>query len=201
MRLATTRTSHGKTARSCCSLSPSLPVRARVTRLIGRGNATVQAGSGPLLHRRRPHRSSLPWPGSDTVGKIIDTSLCADLVILDEIGFAPLDGTGTQLWFRLVAACYERRSPAIASHWPFDQWGRFLPEHTTAASILDRLLRHATIVVTSGESYRMRHDDREKEAAKRVTNHPQRVGRSLAISGDFYMAINTYWVDHSTAGS
>lgn len=35
-------------------------------------------------------------------------------------------------------------------------WGRFLPEHTTAAGLLDRLLHHATTVVTSGESYRMR---------------------------------------------
>ncbi len=45
----------------------------------------------------------------------------------------------TQLLFRLVAGGYERRSLAIASHWPFEQWGRFLPEHTTAVSILDRL--------------------------------------------------------------
>ncbi len=58
-------------------------------------------------------------------------------------GFAPLDDTGTQLLFRLVAAGYERRSLAIASHWP-STGGRFLPEHTTAASILDRLLHHAT---------------------------------------------------------
>ena len=93
----------------------------------------------------------------NTVGKIIDTLLRADLVIVDEIGFAPLDDTGTQLLFRLVAAAYERRSLAVASHWPFEQWGRFLPEHTTAASILDRLLHHASIVITSGESHRMRH--------------------------------------------
>jgi DNA replication protein DnaC len=46
---------------------------------------------------------------------------------------------------------------AIASHWPSEDWGRFLPEHTTAASILDRLLHHATIVVTDGDSYCMRH--------------------------------------------
>src|SRR6201993_3203369 len=75
----------------------------------------------------------------NTVGKIIDTLLRADLVIIDEVGFAPLDDTGTQLLFRLVAAAYERRSLAVGSHWPFEQWGRFLPEHTTAASILDRL--------------------------------------------------------------
>jgi DNA replication protein DnaC len=43
----------------------------------------------------------------------------------------------------------------MASHWPFDQWGRFLPEHTTAVSMLDRLLQHATVVVTEGESFRM----------------------------------------------
>ena len=94
---------------------------------------------------------------NNTVGKVIDTLLRSDLVILDEIGFAPLDDTGTQLLFRLVAAGYERRSLAVASHWPFEQWGRFLPEHTTAASILDRLLHHATVVITDGQSYRMRH--------------------------------------------
>jgi len=93
----------------------------------------------------------------NTVGKIIDTLLRAELIIIDEIGFAPLDDTGTQLLFRLVAAAYERRSLAIASHWPFEQWGRFLPEHTTAASILDRLLHHASVVITDGQSFRMRH--------------------------------------------
>ncbi|MGW0040064.1 ATP-binding protein, partial [Gordonia sp. NPDC003376] len=80
-----------------------------------------------------------------------------NLLIVDEMGFAPLDDTGTQLLFRLVAGAYERRSLAIASHWPFEQWGRFLPEHTTAVSILDRLLHHATTVITDGDSYRMTH--------------------------------------------
>ena len=92
----------------------------------------------------------------NSVGKTIHTLLRNDLVILDEVGFAPLDDTGTQLLFRLVAAAYERRSLGIASHWPFDAWGRFLPEHTTAASMLDRLLHHAVVVITEGESYRMR---------------------------------------------
>jgi DNA replication protein DnaC len=92
----------------------------------------------------------------NSVGKIIDTLLRNDLIIIDEVGFAPLDDTGAQLLFRVVAAAYERRALAIASHWPFDQWGRFLPEHTTAVSLLDRLLHHASVVVTSGDSYRMR---------------------------------------------
>ncbi len=92
----------------------------------------------------------------NSVGRQIDALLRNDLIIIDEVGFAPLDDNGTQLLFRLVAAAYERRSLAIASHWPFEQWGRFLPEHTTAASLLDRLLHHNTIVATDGESYRMR---------------------------------------------
>lgn len=107
----------------------------------------------------------------NSVGKIIDTLLRNDLLICDEVGFAPLDDTGTQLLFRLVAAAYERRSLAIASHWAFDQWGRFLPEHTTAVSILDRLLHHATVVITDGESYRMRdaRAHREERTTTRTT--------------------------------
>jgi DNA replication protein DnaC len=104
----------------------------------------------------------------NSVGKIIDTLIRNDLLILDEVGFAPLDDTGTQLLFRLVAAAYERRSLAIASHWPFEQWGHFLPEHTTAVSILDRLLHHATVVVTQGESHRMK--DARTRRKKPVTS-------------------------------
>jgi DNA replication protein DnaC len=104
----------------------------------------------------------------NTVGKVIDALLRNDVIMIDEIGFAPLDDTGTQLLFRLVAAAYERRSLAIASHWSFDQWGRFLPEHTTAVSILDRLLHHATVVVTTGESYRMR-DARRTDTHRTAT--------------------------------
>ena len=92
----------------------------------------------------------------NSVGRVIDTLLRNELIICDEVGFAPLDDTGAQLLFRFVAAAYERRALGIASHWPFESWGRFLPEHTTAVSLLDRLLHHANVVVTDGESYRMR---------------------------------------------
>ncbi len=46
-----------------------------------------------------------------------------DLILIDEVGFAPLDDTGPQLLFRVVAAAYERRALGIASHWPFESWG------------------------------------------------------------------------------
>ena len=44
-----------------------------------------------------------------------------DLILIDEVGFAPLDDTGAQLLFRVVAAAYERRALGIASHWPFEK--------------------------------------------------------------------------------
>jgi DNA replication protein DnaC len=87
---------------------------------------------------------------------VIENLLRNDLILIDEVGFAPLDDTGAQLLFRIVSAACERRSLGVASHWPFEQWGRFLPEHTTAVSLLDRLLHHASVVVTDGDSYRMR---------------------------------------------
>ncbi|MFJ9370486.1 IS21-like element helper ATPase IstB [Nocardia sp. NPDC101769] len=132
--------------------------------LIGLGHAAVTAGLKVRYFTAADLIDTLYRGLADnTVGKVIDTLLRADLLILDEIGFAPLDDTGTQLLFRLVAAAYERRSLAVASHWPFEQWGRFLPEHTTAASILDRLLHHATVVITDGDSYRMRNRTKRGE--------------------------------------
>jgi DNA replication protein DnaC len=92
----------------------------------------------------------------NSVGRVIDNLLRNDLIICDELGFAPLDDTGAQLLFRFVAAAYERRSLGIGSHWPFESWGRFLPEHTTAVSLLDRLLHHCHVVITNGDSYRMK---------------------------------------------
>jgi DNA replication protein DnaC len=64
-----------------------------------------------------------------------------------------------------VAAAYERVSIGIGSHRPFDQWGRFLPEHTTAVSMLDRLLHHGVVVVTDGESFRMK-EARQRSAGR-----------------------------------
>jgi len=125
--------------------------------LVALGVAAVQAG-----HRVRYFTAAelvetlYRGLADNSVGKVIDTLLRHDLVLVDELGFAPLDDTGAQLLFRFVAAAYERRSLGIASHWPFESWGRFLPEHTTAVSMLDRLLHHCHTVVTDGDSYRMR---------------------------------------------
>ncbi len=106
------------------------------------------------------------------MGKLIHTVLRNDLVLIDELGFAPLDETGSQLLFRFVAAAYEHRSLGLASHWPFEQWGHFLPLQTTATSLLDRLLHHAIVVVTSGESFRMK--EARARSDRRTSGPPTR---------------------------
>ena len=104
----------------------------------------------------------------NSVGRVIEQILKADLILIDEIGFAPMDDTGAQLFFRIVAAAYERRSLGIGSHWPFEDWGRFLPEHTTAVSLLDRLLHHGVVVATSGESFRLK-EARQRGGVQKLT--------------------------------
>ena len=104
----------------------------------------------------------------NSVGKVISQIMKADLILVDEIGFAPMDATGAELFFRTVAAAYEHRSLGIGSHWPFEDWGKFLPEHTTAASLLDRLLHHSITVVTNGESFRMK-EARQREGGAKLT--------------------------------
>jgi DNA replication protein DnaC len=99
----------------------------------------------------------------NSVGKVISGLLRNELILIDELGFAPLDDTGSQLLFRFVAAAYERRSLGVASHWPFEEWGHFLPVQTTAVSLLDRLLHHAVVVVTSGDSWRMKEARERKD--------------------------------------
>jgi DNA replication protein DnaC len=70
---------------------------------------------------------------------------------------------------RDFSAADERVSLGVASHWPFDQWvreRRFLPEPTTAVSLLDRLLHHSVVVLTDGKSFRMREAKTKGGSAK-----------------------------------
>lgn len=154
-----------RAAENVCLVGP--PGTGKSHLLIALGHAAIQAG-----HRVRYFTAAelvenlYRGLADNSVGKVIETLLRHDLIVCDEVGFAPLDSTGSQLLFRFVAAAYERRSLAIASHWPFEEWGRFLPDHSTAVSLLDRLLHHNNIVATDGESYRM------KEARSRSGGRP-----------------------------
>ena len=144
-----------RAAENVCLIGPAGTGKSHL--LVAWGVAAVEAGYRVRYFTAADLVETLYRGLADnSVGRVIDTQLRNDLVIVDELGFAPLDDTGAQLLFRFVAAAYERRALGIGSHWPFESWGRFLHEHTTAVSLLDRLLHHCHIVVTDGESYRMR---------------------------------------------
>jgi len=144
-----------RAAENYCAVGPAGTGKSHS--LIAFGVAAVEAGHKVRYFTAADLAETLYRGLADnSAGRVIENILRADLVIVDEVGFAPLDDTGAQLLFRFVAAACEHRAPGIGSHWPFDQWGRFPPEHTTAVSLLDRLLHHAVVVATEGESFRMR---------------------------------------------
>lgn len=109
----------------------------------------------------------------NSVGRVIASILKADAVLMDEVGFAPLDHTGAQLFFRFVSAAYERTALGVASHWPFEDWGQFLPEPSTAVGLLDRLMHHSLIVLTHGESFRIKEAKARRAALKEVMEPPK----------------------------
>jgi DNA replication protein DnaC len=140
---------------NCCLIGPAGTGKSHM--LVALGVAAVEAGHRVRYFTAAELVETLYRALADnSVGRLIENLLRNDLVLVDELGFAPLDDTGTQLLFRFIAAAYERRSLGIGSHWPFESWGKFLPEHTTAVSLLDRLLHHCHTVVTNGDSYRMK---------------------------------------------
>jgi hypothetical protein len=63
-----------------------------------------------------------------------------------------------------VAASHGGRSLGVGSYWPFEDWEKFLPEHTASVSLLDRLLHHSVITVAAGQWFRMR-ETREGRSA------------------------------------
>lgn len=78
------------------------------------------------------------------------------LLIIDEMGYLPLDRMGASFFFQLVSRRYERGSIIITSNKSYGEWGSILSDSIIASAILDRLLHHSTTINIRGESYRLR---------------------------------------------
>ena len=78
------------------------------------------------------------------------------LLCIDEVGYLPLSPLEANLFFRLVAARYERGSLALTSNKGFVDWGQVFGDPVLATAILDRLVHHSTILNIRGDSYRLR---------------------------------------------
>lgn len=78
------------------------------------------------------------------------------LLIIDEIGYLPIDHEDAKLFFQLVDMRYERRSTIFTTNVNFKAWDEVFQEPKLANAILDRILHHATVVTMVGKSYRLK---------------------------------------------
>lgn len=90
------------------------------------------------------------------------TYLRPELLLLDELGYLPIDQHGADLLFQVISQRYEQGSIVLTTNKPFKQWPSiFNNDSTIASAVLDRLLHHAQTIVIEGSSYRMK--DRENQ--------------------------------------
>jgi DNA replication protein DnaC len=78
------------------------------------------------------------------------------LLIVDELGYLPLEAHAAHLFFQLVSRRYERGSMLVTSNRGVGEWGTVFGDNVVAAAILDRLLHHSAVLSIRGDSYRLR---------------------------------------------
>lgn len=78
------------------------------------------------------------------------------LLVIDEIGYIPMDAHAANLFFQLIASRYEQGSLIVTSNLSFGRWGEIFGDDGIAAAMIDRLVHHAEVITLDGESYRTR---------------------------------------------
>jgi DNA replication protein DnaC len=100
------------------------------------------------------------------LGNTLRTYVRPSLLLLDELGYLPIDKRGADLLFQVVAARYETGSIVLSTNRPFREWGTlFDMDNTLATALIDRLMHHGEAIVIQGESYRMRGKDSDSLSA------------------------------------
>ena len=83
--------------------------------------------------------------------------LAPELLLLDELGYLPIDQHGADLLFQVISQRYEQGSIVLTTNQPYKSWPKlFNNDATLTSAVLDRLLHHAETVVLEGKSYRMK---------------------------------------------
>lgn len=78
------------------------------------------------------------------------------VLIIDELGYMPVDHDAANLFFQLIAKRYERHSTIVTTNMPFSKWAEVFGSSTLANAVLDRLLHHSTVISIKGPSYRLK---------------------------------------------
>lgn len=86
------------------------------------------------------------------------------LLVIDELGYLPIDRKGADIIFQVVTSRYEQGSIVLTTNRPFKQWGDVMnQDNTLASALIDRLGHHAEVVVIEGQSYRMKGKEKEED--------------------------------------
>jgi len=78
------------------------------------------------------------------------------LLVIDEIGYLPLDRADANRVFQLISGRYEKGSIIITSNKAFSEWGQVLTDEVLATAVLDRLLHHCEVISINGPSWRLK---------------------------------------------
>ena len=81
----------------------------------------------------------------------------AELLVIDELGFLPLDADGARLLFQVVSAAHESQPVVFTTNLEFSRWGAVFGDDQMAAAVIDRVVHHGRLLRFRGESYRVRH--------------------------------------------
>lgn len=92
------------------------------------------------------------------------------LLIIDEIGYLPIDQQGANLFFQLINKRYEKNSTIITTNQPFSKWADVFSDAILANAILDRLIHHSSIIKITGPSYRLKDKMDQLETRKSKNN-------------------------------
>ena len=94
---------------------------------------------------------------TNTLSKALKTYVAPRLLVVDELGYLPMDKRGADLIFQVISARYERGSTVITTNTVYKQWARiFNNDATLTTAILDRLVHHCETITIEGKSYRMK---------------------------------------------
>ncbi|WP_449657379.1 ATP-binding protein [Streptomyces evansiae] len=135
-----------------CICGPSGTGKSHFTEALGQ--TAVEAGLtvawftiedlGALVRRHR---------ADDSIARALAKIVRSDLIIVDDIGLLPVSEDAAEGFYRLVDAAYERRSIAVSSNLHPSGFDEIMPK-TLATATVDRLLHHAHVTVTQGDSFR-----------------------------------------------
>jgi DNA replication protein DnaC len=134
-----------------CGLGKTHLATAIAAKACQEGHSVLFAGAVDIVNSLSAARAA------SCLDKALEKYARPQLLVMDELGYLPIDKLGADLLFQVISKRYERGSLLITTNRPFKKWAEiFNNDSTVTSAILDRVLHHCDPVVIEGKSYRMK---------------------------------------------